>query len=77
MFCNAGAPLRTKTDPSKVKAYGPGIEPKGNHSMAITKFTVETFAAGAGKVSCVITNPAGKQEPVSRRLITDHSFSRT
>lgn len=32
----------------RVRAYGPGIEPKGRVVNAPANFTVETFAAGKG-----------------------------
>lgn len=37
----------------RVRAYGPGIEPKGPVVNAPANFTVETFAAGKGIKSFV------------------------
>jgi len=58
----AGAPLRPRTNPKKVRAFGPGIEPKGNSVGAIARFTVETFSAGKGSVEVIVLNPKGQQE---------------
>jgi filamin len=46
-----GAPLRAKSIPSKVRAYGPGLEPVGVAAKAPANFTVETFGAGDGELS--------------------------
>jgi filamin len=46
-----GAPLRAKSVPSKVRAYGPGLEPVGVAAKAPANFTVETFGAGDGELS--------------------------
>ena len=58
-----GAPLRKKTNLGKVRAYGPGIEPRGLVAKAPAKFTVETFGAGDGEVTTEVTGPGGKQIP--------------
>lgn len=39
----------------RVRAYGPGIEPKGRVVNAPANFTVETFAAGKGIDTVLIT----------------------
>jgi hypothetical protein len=46
-----GAPLRAKAVPSKVRAYGPGLEPTGVVAKAPANFTVETFGAGDGDLT--------------------------
>ncbi|KAI2665485.1 Filamin-C [Labeo rohita] len=46
-----GAPLRSKTlHPKRAKAYGPGIEPRGNVVLRPAEFVVETVEAGLGEV---------------------------
>lgn len=60
-----GAPLRPRTNPNRVRCYGPGIEPTGVNVGAPTMFTVETFSAGKGNVEVFIENPKGQLEPVS------------
>lgn len=50
---------------SRVRAYGPGIEPSGPVVGAPANFTVETFSAGKGNVEVTVENPAGQFEPVS------------
>ena len=59
-----GAPLKPKTNASRVRCYGKGIEPTGNLVDAPTKFFVETFTAGNGDVDVIIINPKGQKEPV-------------
>jgi hypothetical protein len=59
-----GAPLRPKTNPARVRAYGPGIEPTGNSVGAPARFTVETFSAGRGELEIVLLNPKGVKETV-------------
>ena len=46
-----GAPLRKKTNAGKVRAFGPGLEPKGLVAKAPANFTVETFGAGDGELA--------------------------
>jgi len=58
-----GAPLRPKTNPARVRAYGPGIEPTGNAVGAQARFTVETFSAGRGDLEIIVVNPNGVTEP--------------
>ncbi|XP_065219553.1 filamin-A isoform X2 [Planococcus citri] len=68
-----GAPLRPKTNANRVRAYGPGIEPKGPLVKAPAKFTVETFSAGSGEVDVKVENPKGQIEPVDIRYNNDRS----
>lgn len=60
-----GAPTRPRLNPNRVRAYGPGIEPKGNQVGAPARFTVETFSAGQGTLEVTVLNPKGGKEPVS------------
>ena len=60
-----GAPLRPKQNASRVRAYGPGLEPKGNMVGQQAKFTVETFGAGKGNLELLVLDPKGKQVKVS------------
>ncbi|CAF3895693.1 unnamed protein product, partial [Adineta steineri] len=57
-----GAPIRPKTNSARVRCYGKGIEPTGNHVDAPAKFHVETFAAGKGNVEVIVLNPKGQKE---------------
>ncbi|GFR00533.1 filamin-A [Trichonephila clavata] len=72
-----GAPLRPRTNPNRVRCYGPGIEPTGVNVGAPTMFTVETFSAGKGKVEVFIENPKGKLEPVEIKFNDDRSKTYT
>lgn len=58
----AGAPLQTKPNPARVRAYGPGLEPTGNVVGAPARFTVETIGAGNGEVEVTVLNPKGTAE---------------
>lgn len=58
-------PLKPTSNAQRVKCYGKGIEPTGNLVDAPTKFFVETFNAGNGKLDVIILNPKGQKEPVS------------
>lgn len=49
---------------TRVRAYGPGLEPKGNTVGAPAKFTVETFSAGKGNLDILVLDPKGKQMQV-------------
>ena len=60
----SGAPIKPKTNATRVRCYGKGIEPTGNLVDAPTKFFVETFTAGNGDVDVIIINPKGQKEPV-------------
>lgn len=64
-----GAPLRPKLNPNRVRAYGPGLEPKGNQVGAPARFTVETFSAGSGTLEITVLNPKGKQEQVCSHFL--------
>ncbi|CAF4038840.1 unnamed protein product [Rotaria magnacalcarata] len=59
-----GAPIRPKTNSARVRCYGKGIEPNGNHVDTPAKFHVETFAAGKGNVDVIVINPKGQREKV-------------
>jgi filamin len=72
-----GAPIRSKTNPSRVRVYGPGIEPSGPAVGAKTNFTVETFSAGKGTVNVSVENPKGKAEPVDLVFNNDRSQTYT
>ncbi|VVC42331.1 Hypothetical protein CINCED_3A018391 [Cinara cedri] len=72
-----GAPIRSKTNPSRVRVYGPGIEPIGPCVGAKTQFTVETFSAGKGTVDVLVENPKGKAEPVDIVFNNDRSQTYT
>ncbi|CAH0562197.1 unnamed protein product [Brassicogethes aeneus] len=71
----AGAPLRPKTSPNKVRVYGPGVEPTGPVVGAAANFTVETFSAGKGQVDVVVENPKGQKEPVDVRFNNDRNLT--
>ncbi|RXG70648.1 Filamin-A [Armadillidium vulgare] len=58
------APLRPRTNPGRVRCYGPGVEPSGPVVGAPTHFTIETFSAGKGKVESYLQGPDGKIEMV-------------
>ena len=49
---------------NKVRAFGPGLEPKGNIVGEPASFTVETANAGKGKLDVVVWDPKGKQVKV-------------
>ncbi|XP_059469559.1 filamin-A isoform X2 [Neocloeon triangulifer] len=70
-----GAPLRPRTNPNRVRAYGPGIEPTGPVVGAPANFTVETFSAGKGQVDIAVKNPAGQAEPVDVRFNNDRNLT--
>ncbi|KAL0196236.1 hypothetical protein M9458_009808, partial [Cirrhinus mrigala] len=60
-----GAPLRSKTlHPKRAKAYGPGIESRGNVVLRPAEFVVETVEAGLGEVLVYIEDPEGHTEEV-------------
>uniref|UniRef100_A0A4W6F7P1 Filamin C n=1 Tax=Lates calcarifer TaxID=8187 RepID=A0A4W6F7P1_LATCA len=63
-----GAPLRAKTlHPKRAKAYGPGIEPRGNVVLKPAEFLVETVEAGLGEVLVYVEDPEGHTEEVGTR----------
>ncbi|XP_049804905.1 filamin-A isoform X1 [Schistocerca nitens] len=70
-----GAPLRPRTNPNRVRAYGPGIEPMGPVVGAPANFTVETFSAGKGKVEVTVEDPKGNREPVDIRFNNDRNLT--
>ncbi|XP_069693768.1 filamin-A isoform X2 [Periplaneta americana] len=71
----SGAPLRPRTNPNRVRAYGPGIEPTGPVVGAPANFTVETFSAGKGKIDVTVENPNGQLEPVDIRFNKDRNLT--
>jgi filamin len=60
----SGAPIKPKSNSARVRCYGKGIEPSGNHVDAPAKFHVETFAAGKDNVEVIVINPKGQRERV-------------
>ncbi|XP_043200377.1 filamin-A-like isoform X2 [Amphibalanus amphitrite] len=70
-----GAPLRSKTNPDRVRCYGPGVEPSGPAVSVPTTFTVETFAAGQGKVECDLIRPDGRIEPIETKFSGDATMT--
>ncbi|XP_067618137.1 filamin-A isoform X2 [Eurosta solidaginis] len=70
-----GAPLRPKTNPNRVRAYGPGIEPIGPVVGAPANFTVETFSAGKGSVDVEIISPKGQIEKADVRYNNDKNLT--
>ncbi|TPP66480.1 Filamin-A [Fasciola gigantica] len=58
-----GAPLRPKSTPEMVRAYGPGLERHGNTVGNPARFTIDTFSAGRGGVEVIVLNPKGQREP--------------
>ncbi|KAF2884976.1 hypothetical protein ILUMI_21197 [Ignelater luminosus] len=70
-----GAPLRPRTNPNRVRVYGPGIEPTGPVVGAPANFTVETFSAGKGHVDVQVENPKGLKEPVDVRFNNDRNLT--
>ncbi|KAJ3602536.1 hypothetical protein NHX12_030289, partial [Muraenolepis orangiensis] len=59
-----GAPLKPKLNPKKARAYGPGIEPSGNHVMRPAVFTVDTFSSGQAPITVYVEDPQGRKEEV-------------
>ena len=59
-----GAPIKsTSADPSKVKAYGPGLEPEGlTTDVTSAEFTVDVTEAGLGKLTVSVESPGGEHE---------------
>ncbi|ELU02482.1 hypothetical protein CAPTEDRAFT_100310, partial [Capitella teleta] len=70
-----GAPLRPKTNPARVRAYGPGIEPTGNSVGAPARFTVETFSAGRGELEITVLNPKGGKETIEITFNNDRNLT--
>ncbi|XP_071569396.1 uncharacterized protein [Temnothorax nylanderi] len=71
----SGAPLRARTNPNRVRAYGPGIEPTGPIVGAPANFTVEIFSAGKGNVDVIVDDPKGNQLPVDIRFNKDRNLT--
>ncbi|XP_037087159.1 filamin-A-like [Pollicipes pollicipes] len=71
----SGAPIRTKTNPGRVRCYGAGVEPTGVVVGAPTFFTVETFSAGQGKVECQLVRPGGQPEPIDAQFSGDRRLT--
>ncbi|XP_044015833.1 filamin-A isoform X3 [Aphidius gifuensis] len=75
-----GAPLRPRTNPNsvpppRVRAYGPGIEPKGPIVDAPANFTVETFSAGKGDVTVTVEDSKNNKLPVDIRFNNDRNLT--
>uniref|UniRef100_A0A3Q3BKT5 Filamin C, gamma b (actin binding protein 280) n=1 Tax=Kryptolebias marmoratus TaxID=37003 RepID=A0A3Q3BKT5_KRYMA len=71
-----GAPLRAKTlHPKRAKAFGPGIEPRGNMVLKPAEFLVETVEAGMGEVLVYVEDPEGHTEEA--RVIANNDKNRT
>ncbi|KAM9467521.1 filamin-C isoform 12-T12 [Clarias gariepinus] len=71
-----GAPLRSKTlHPKRAKAYGPGIEPRGNMVLKPAEFIVETVEAGLGEVLVYVEDPEGHTEEA--RVIPNNDKNRS
>ncbi|XP_072751173.1 filamin-like isoform X4 [Anoplolepis gracilipes] len=70
-----GAPLRPRTNPNRVRAYGPGIEPTGPIVGAPANFTVETFSAGKGNVDVIVDDSKGNKLPVDIRFNKDRNLT--
>ncbi|KAL5109779.1 Filamin-A [Taenia crassiceps] len=58
-----GAPLRPRANPASVRAYGPGLEPRGNKVGMPARFTIDASSAGKGSVEVIVLNPKGQREP--------------
>ncbi|XP_067205884.1 filamin-A isoform X4 [Linepithema humile] len=71
----SGAPLRPRTNPNRVRAYGPGIEPTGPIVGAPANFTVETFSAGKGNVDVIVDDSKGNKLPVDIRFNKDRNLT--
>ncbi|XP_068442134.1 filamin-C-like isoform X3 [Clinocottus analis] len=71
-----GAPLRAKTlHPKRAKAYGPGLEPRGNVVLKPAEFLVETVEAGLGEVLVYVEDPEGHTEEA--RVIPNNDQNRS
>uniref|UniRef100_A0A8D3C9N9 Filamin C, gamma b (actin binding protein 280) n=1 Tax=Scophthalmus maximus TaxID=52904 RepID=A0A8D3C9N9_SCOMX len=71
-----GAPLRAKTlHPKRAKAFGPGVEPRGNVVLKPAEFLVETVEAGLGEVLVYVEDPEGHTEEA--RVIPNNDKNRT
>ncbi|XP_019753211.1 filamin-C-like isoform X5 [Hippocampus comes] len=71
-----GAPLRAKTlHPKKAKAFGPGIEARGNVVLKPAEFLVETVEAGLGEILVYVEDLEGHTEEA--RVIPNNDKNRT
>lgn len=70
-----GAPLRPRTNSSKVRCYGPGVEPSGPVVGAPTHFTIETFSAGKGRVEAYLQTPDGQRETLDCKFNNDRNLT--
>ncbi|XP_056000448.1 filamin-A-like isoform X18 [Ostrea edulis] len=70
-----GAPVRPRLNPNRVRAYGPGLEPKGNQVGAPARFTVETFSAGKATLEITVLNPKGKKETCESVFNNDRNLT--
>lgn len=71
-----GAPLRQKVNEKKVRAYGPGIEPRGLVAKAPANFTVETFGAGDGQLALHVAGPTpGSEVPCEAVFNNDRKLT--
>ncbi|TGZ55160.1 hypothetical protein CRM22_010478 [Opisthorchis felineus] len=70
-----GAPLRPKSTPELVRAYGPGLQPHGNTVGNPARFTIDTFSAGRGQVEVIVLNPKGQREPCE--ILTNNDRQQT
>lgn len=71
------APLRPRTNSSKVRCYGPGVEPSGPVVGAPTHFTIETFSAGKGRVEAYLQTPDGQTEALDCKFNNDRNLTYT
>lgn len=71
------APLRPRTNSSKVRCYGPGVEPSGPVVGAPTHFTIETFSAGKGRVEAYLQTPDGQMETIDCKFNNDRNLTYT
>ncbi|XP_054669068.1 filamin-C isoform X3 [Grus americana] len=71
-----GAPLRARQpQPTRARAYGPGIEPQGNVVLQPAQFTVETLEAGVGEVLVYVEDPEGHTEEA--KVVPNNDKKRT
>uniref|UniRef100_A0A0B7BLG3 Calponin-homology (CH) domain-containing protein n=1 Tax=Arion vulgaris TaxID=1028688 RepID=A0A0B7BLG3_9EUPU len=61
--------------PSRVRAFGPGIEPTGNQVGVPARFTVETFTPGKGGVEVLVLNPKGQNVPCEVTFNNDRNVT--
>ncbi|KAK1906672.1 Filamin-C [Dissostichus eleginoides] len=71
-----GAPLRAKTlHPKRARAYGLGVEPRGNIVLKPAEFLVETVEAGLGEILVYVEDPEGHTEEA--RVIPNNDKNRS